>query len=189
MQIKQKDMWVRETKLKGCYIIQLDRYNDERGSFMETYNKFFYKNHSELNVTYVQDNLSVSNMYVLRGLHFQTGEHAQAKLVSVVKGSVLDVVVDIRVGSPTYGEHVSVHLSESNRKQVFVPKGFAHGFISLEMGSIFTYKCDNYYNKESESGIIFNDKDLDIDWKIPSELIVVSEKDLELPTFRDIKNS
>lgn len=180
-------MWIEETKLKGCYIISPRVFKDERGLFMETYNKLLFAGHEHLDVEYVQDNLSVSKKNTVRGLHFQTGEYAQAKLVSVAKGRVMDVVVDIRPESETFGEHISVFLTEENRKQLFVPRGFAHGFVALEDDTIFTYKCDNFYNKESEGGIIYNDSDLAIDWMDPNEELIVSEKDLELPKFKDLK--
>lgn len=180
-------MWIEETKLKGCYVITPRVFKDERGLFMETYNKLLYSGHEFLDIHYVQDNLSVSKKNTVRGLHFQRGQFAQAKLVSVAKGSVMDVVVDIRPNSKTFGEHISVFLTEENRKQLFVPRGFAHGFVALEDDTIFTYKCDNFYNKESESGIIYNDADLGIDWMDPNEELIVSEKDLLLPNFKNLK--
>jgi len=134
----------------------------------------------------VQDNESFSVKGTLRGLHYQKGEHSQAKLVRVIKGKVLDIVVDIRNESPTFGEHFSLELSEENKQQLFIPRGFAHGFVVLSDTAIFFYKCDNYYNKESEAGIIYNDKHLYIDWKISEDEIIISEKDLMLPKFDKI---
>ena len=180
-------MWIIETHLDGCYTIQPSKYKDERGSFMETYNKLRFHGHKDLDIEYVQDNLSVSKKNVIRGLHFQTGEYAQAKLVSVAKGSVMDVVVDLRPDSKTYGEHIKVHLSAENGRQLFVPRGFAHGFISLEDGTVFTYKCDNYYHKGSESGLLYNDPDLGIEWHDPNIEVIVNEKDLQLPKLKDLK--
>jgi dTDP-4-dehydrorhamnose 3,5-epimerase len=131
----------------------------------------------------VQDNESLSTRGVIRGLHFQTGEFAQAKLVRVVQGAVLDIAVDLRPESPTFCQYVGVELTEENKKQLFVPRGFAHGFSVLSKTAIFTYKCDNYYNKESERGIIYNDPTLNIDWKIEQEEAQLSEKDRKLPTL------
>lgn len=124
---------------------------------------------------------------VLRGLHYQRGEHAQSKLVRVIKGRVLDVVVDVRPNSETFGKHMAIELSEQNKKQFFVPRGFAHGFLVLEDETIFSYKCDNFYNKASEAGILFNDEDLAIDWTIDTRNLIISEKDLVLPKFKDAK--
>jgi dTDP-4-dehydrorhamnose 3,5-epimerase len=133
----------------------------------------------------IQDNQSFSKRGVLRGLHFQKGEFSQAKLVRVIQGEVLDIVVDIRQGSPTFGRNFSIVLSEENKKQLFIPRGFAHGFAVLSKEAQFFYKCDNYYNKASEGGIAYNDPVLNIDWNLDKEDIIVSEKDLELPSFSD----
>ena len=122
---------------------------------------------------------------VLRGLHYQTGNSAQAKLVRVVKGKVLDIAVDIRKESPTFGQYISIELTEENKKQIFVPRGFAHGFVVLSDTAILSYKCDNFYNKESEEGIIYNDTTLNIDWKLPPESLIISEKDIDLPSFEE----
>ncbi len=135
----------------------------------------------------MQDNESVSKYGVVRGLHFQTGVHGQTKLVRVVKGSVLDVVVDLRKGSPSFGKSFSIVLSGENKKQLFVPRGFAHGFSVLEDNTVFAYKCDGYYNKQSERGIVYNDATLAIDWHLSSTAMIISKKDLELPTFAGIK--
>ncbi|MBF8149010.1 dTDP-4-dehydrorhamnose 3,5-epimerase [Winogradskyella sp. F6397] len=176
-------MIAKETKLKGCFIIEPQVFEDKRGYFVENYNQKSFKKALGLDVNFVQDNESKSSKGVLRGLHYQTGKFAQAKLVRVIKGSVLDVVVDLRPKSPTFGEHVTIELSEQNKTQFFVPRGFAHGFLVLEDNTIFSYKCDNFYNKESEGGIIFNDEELGIDWKLSAQDLIISDKDKELPKF------
>lgn len=173
-------MIIKETKLRGCIIIEPTVFEDERGCFLESYNQTTFNQITGNNMNFVQDNESFSTKGVIRGLHFQKGEYAQAKLVRVIKGKVLDVVVDIRKKSSTFGQHVSVELSGKNKKQLFVPRGFAHGFIVLSETAIFSYKCDNYYNKSSESGIIYNDKSLNIDWKLNEQDFIISKKDLEL---------
>lgn len=177
-------MNAKETKLEGCFVIEPNVFNDDRGYFFESFNQKTFNKLVNQEVTFVQDNESFSSRGVLRGLHYQSGASAQAKLVRVVKGSVLDVAVDIREGSETYGQHVAVELSESNKKQLFVPRGFAHGFIVLSPTAIFSYKCDNFYNKASEGGIIYNDKDLNIDWRLDEKEFVISEKDLLLPNLK-----
>ncbi|MFD0834739.1 dTDP-4-dehydrorhamnose 3,5-epimerase [Mariniflexile aquimaris] len=179
-------MKIEETHLKGCFVITPKIFQDERGYFFESFNKNVFEQETGINVNFLQDNQSMSAKNVLRGLHFQTGEYAQAKLVQVIKGKVLDVCVDIRKKSPTFGQHFSIILDDKNRKQLYIPRGFAHGFLVLENKSIFSYKCDNFYNKESESGIIFNDKTLNIDWDFPEDQLIISEKDLKLPQFREL---
>jgi|SRR5690606_20078252 len=179
-------MNVKETKLKGCFIIEPKVFEDERGYFYESYNEKTFSDAIGHEVKFVQDNESFSTKGVLRGLHYQTDNYAQAKLVRVIKGSVLDVAVDIRKASETYGQYVSIELSEENKKQLFIPRGFAHGFVVLSDTAIFSYKCDNFYNRESESGIIFNDKDLNIDWRLTEEALILSEKDLQLPGFERV---
>ena len=179
-------MKVEETKLKGCYIIEPRVFNDDRGYFFESYNKEKFDAAIGQKVEFVQDNESFSVKGVLRGLHFQKGEHAQAKLVRVTQGEVLDVAVDLREDSPTYLQHVSVRLSADNKKQLFVPRGFAHGFIVLSDTVVFNYKCDNFYNKASEGGIIYNDSTLNIDWILKEEEYLVSEKDAILPTVKEL---
>jgi len=178
-------MTVKETKLKGCFILKPKVFEDSRGYFFESFNQNTFNKLIGESVNFIQDNESYSSKGVLRGLHYQAGEYAQAKLVRVVKGSVLDVAVDIREDSPTYGQHISIELSEENKKQIYIPRGFAHGFIVLSDTAIFSYKCDNFYNKESERGIIYNDKDLNIDWVLNKKEFIVSEKDLQLPILKE----
>ena len=176
-----------KTKLDGLVVLKPTIFKDNRGYFMESYNQ---KNINKLlgNVNFVQDNESESTRGVLRGLHFQKPPYTQAKLVRCLKGSVLDVVLDLRKDSKTYGIFETISLTEENKKQLFIPKGFAHGFIVLSKSAIFSYKVDNYYNSDSESGIIWNDPDLNIDWRINKAEIIVSEKDKNLPTFNEIIN-
>jgi dTDP-4-dehydrorhamnose 3,5-epimerase len=177
-------MIFKETKLKGCFIIEPALFNDARGLFYECYQKDKFENQLGKKVDFVQDNVSISKKGVLRGLHFQTRIHAQAKLVQVIKGEALDVVVDLRKESPSYGDHFKIRLTENDNKLLFIPKGMAHGFLALEDDTVFVYKCDNYYNKASEAGIIYNDIDLGVDWEYPSERILLSEKDQQLSTFK-----
>jgi dTDP-4-dehydrorhamnose 3,5-epimerase len=179
-------MKVKETQLEGCFIIEPKVFVDKRGKFFEVFNKEIFEDKTGLEIDFVQDNQSTSQRSVLRGLHMQKGMFSQAKLVSVVKGSVLDVAVDVRKDSPTFGKHFSIELSEKNNKQLFVPRGFLHGFVTLEDHTIFSYKCDNYYKSEAEEGVIFNDKDLNIDWKLGEDEIELSEKDANLPNFNTI---
>ena len=179
-------MKVEETYLKGCFVITPKVFKDERGYFLETFNEKVFSKETGIKPHFVQDNLSRSSEGVLRGLHFQEGDAAQAKLIQVIKGKVLDVCVDLRKESPTFGKHFSINLDGINKVQLYVPRGFAHGFIVLEDDTIFSYKCDNYYNKNSESGIIFNDKTLNINWNFPEEKITVSEKDKNLETFDNL---
>lgn len=176
-----------ETKLKGCFIIEPKVFEDKRGYFFESFNQNKFNELLGYQINFVQDNESFSSKGVLRGLHYQTGEFEQAKLVRVISGKVLDVVVDLRKDSATFGQHISVELSSENKKQLFVPRGFAHGFVVLSDTVIFTYKCDNFYNKESEAGIIYNDLNLGIDWLLNSEEILISEKDTQLPSFENAK--
>jgi dTDP-4-dehydrorhamnose 3,5-epimerase len=171
-----------ETKLKGAIIIESKVFADHRGYFFESYNKKHFADNG-ITADFVQDNESFSSRGTLRGLHYQAGEHAQAKLVRVIKGRVLDVAVDLREDSATYGQHVSVELSEDNKKLFFVPRGFGHGFVVLSETAIFSYKCDNFYNKASEGGIIYNDSTLNIDWGLEHKDMILSEKDTVLPAF------
>lgn len=176
-----------ETKLQGCFIVESNIIGDERGYFMESFNEKIFADGVGQEVHFVQDNQSFSKKGVLRGLHYQCGEHAQAKLVRVLQGEVLDVAVDIRPNSPTFGQHEAILLSAENQKQFFVPRGFAHGFIVLSETATFFYKCDNFYNKESEGGVLFNDAALNIDWQFPLEQCIISEKDQVLPTLENAK--
>jgi dTDP-4-dehydrorhamnose 3,5-epimerase len=177
----------KETKLKGCFVFESKIFKDNRGYFFESFNQELFNQAVGEKVDFVQDNQSFSTKGVLRGLHYQKGEHSQAKLVRVISGIVLDVAVDLRKKSKTYGQYISVELSENNRKQLFIPRGFAHGFIVLSNTAILSYKCDNFYNKDSEGGIYFNDNDLNIDWVLSKERILVSEKDIILPSFKSIQ--
>jgi dTDP-4-dehydrorhamnose 3,5-epimerase len=179
-------MKATETKLKGCFVIEPSVFNDDRGYFFESYNKEKFEELTGSTVNFVQDNESFSTKGVLRGLHFQKGAHAQAKLVRVTHGEVLDVAVDIRPDSETFLQVVTERLSAENKKQLFVPRGFAHGFIVLSDTVVFNYKCDNFYNKASEGGIIYNDETLHIDWLLDSKDFLVSEKDLVLPTVKEL---
>jgi dTDP-4-dehydrorhamnose 3,5-epimerase len=179
-------MVIEETYLKGCFLIKPKVFIDERGYFFESFNNEIFKKETGLSINFVQDNQSKSSKGVLRGLHFQTGIHAQAKLVRVIKGKILDVCVDLREDSSTFGKHFSVILDDKENKQLFIPKGFAHGFVVLENETIFAYKCDTFYNKASESGIIFNDKDLNINWNLSEDDFIISEKDKYLPTFKNV---
>lgn len=174
-------MIIEETPLKGCFVLTPRIFEDDRGYFFESFNENQFIKLIGQQINFVQDNQSYSFRGVVRAIHYQTGAHAQAKLVRVLKGKVLDVAVDLRKDSKTYGKHFSIELSEVNKKQLFIPRGFGHGFSVLSETAEFFYKCDNFYNKESEGGIIYNDKNLSIDWKLPSNEIKVSEKDLELP--------
>lgn len=179
-------MEIHKTPLKDCFIVKPTAFKDDRGYFLETFNQTHFQEVTGLSRAFVQDNQSSSSKGVLRGLHFQTGEMAQAKLVRVVKGSVLDVVVDLRRDSESFGKSFSVILDDLGHWQLYVPRGFAHGFITLSDESIFCYKCDNFYHRASEGGIIYNDATLAIDWHLPEEEFIVSEKDLQLPTFEEV---
>lgn len=181
-------MKIQETNLKGCFVISTNVFRDERGSFFESFNNHKFTISIGKEINFVQDNQSISSKGVLRGLHFQKGQYSQAKLIRVVKGKALDVCVDLRTESPTFGHHFKILLDDISCKQVFIPRGFAHGFLALEDDTILAYKCDNYYNKESESGIIFNDKFLNIDWEEPTENFILSKKDKELPRFESVLN-
>ncbi|KZS41456.1 dTDP-4-dehydrorhamnose 3,5-epimerase [Aquimarina aggregata] len=179
-------MEIEPSFIEGCFVIKPKEIKDSRGSFFETFTKKKFYKITGLQTDFVQDNQSISKKGVLRGLHFQKGTHAQAKLVRVISGEVLDVVVDLRSNSETYGKHFSIVLNDKNNYQLFIPRGFAHGFITLSERSVFSYKCDNYYYKSAESGIIYNDPKLNIDWRLDSSEIQLSEKDRELPFFKNI---
>ena len=168
-------MHVKESKLKGLFIIEPTVFKDDRGYFFESFNSKLFKDKTGYSNNFVQDNESKSQKNVLRGLHFQNPPFAQGKLVRVIKGSVLDVAVDIRNDSSTYGKHIKLVLSEQNKTMMYIPEGFAHGFLTLENDTIFSYKCTNYYNKSSEDCILWNDSTLAIDWLIDNPFL--SEKD------------
>ena len=179
-------MRVEQTPLKDCYIIHNTVFKDNRGYFFESFNQQKFAEQTGLDVHFVQDNQSASVRGVLRGLHFQKGEAAQAKLVRVLQGSVLDVAVDLRRESPTYGQHFAIELSDASNTQFFIPRGFAHGFLVLSDTAVFFYKCDNFYSKEAEGGLMYNDPQLNIDWGMPESELVLSEKDLKNPLLKDI---
>lgn len=181
-------MNVIKTDIEGLVVIEPKVFGDSRGYFFESYNSKAFEE-AVGDVTFVQDNESMSSYGVVRGLHYQKPPHAQAKLVRVVKGKVLDVAVDLRKDSPTFGRHVAVELSEENHRQLFIPRGFAHGFSVLSDEAVFQYKCDNYYAPHSEGAIAWDDPDLAIDWRIPAEMAILSEKDRNHPMFKDIKDS
>ncbi|MGV8815447.1 MAG: dTDP-4-dehydrorhamnose 3,5-epimerase [Gelidibacter sp.] len=175
-----------DTAIEGCFILEPKVFNDERGYFFESFNENQFRDLTNTDIHFVQDNQSFSKFGVLRGLHAQGGAHAQAKLVRVLCGEVLDVAVDIRNGSPTFGQHVTAILSAQNQKQFFVPRGFLHGFVVLSETAEFFYKCDNYYHKASEVGVRYDDPTLNIDWLLTKDQISVSEKDLILPKFNAV---
>lgn len=177
-------MNVQKTEIDGLLIIESNVFEDDRGYFFESYNKMRY-HEAGLNFDFVQDNISKSKKGAVRGLHYQVGEFAQGKLCQVILGEVLDVAVDIRFNSPTFGKHVSVILSEANKKQFWLPPGFAHGFSVLSDEAIFSYKCTQVYDKESERGILYSDPDLAIDWKIDDP--IVSVKDQNACRFKEIE--
>ena len=177
-------MNIIETAIKGVYIIEPKVFNDARGYFCETWKKEDFEANIG-KVDFIQDNESKSSYGVLRGLHYQKGSFSQAKLVRVIKGKVLDVAVDIRRHSPTFGQHVMAELSEDNKRQLFIPRGFAHGFLVLSEEAIFTYKVDNVYAPQAEAGIRWNDPQLKIDWPIEKMTVITSEKDLKAPAFSE----
>jgi len=176
-------MKLLETPLKDCYIIEPTIFNDNRGYFYEKFNEKRFEELTGMNGHFVQDNISKSSYGVLRGLHLQKGEHAQAKLVSCLEGKVFDVAVDLREDSPTFGKWFGVELTGENKLQFYVPRGFAHGFSVLSETAVFSYKCDNFYNKASEGGVLWNDPDLDINWQLPDSDIIISEKDMIMPSL------
>ena len=176
-------MTIEETPLKDCFIMHDKVHGDARGYFIETYNSRDFKAASGLEIEFVQDNQSRSSKGVLRGLHMQKGAAAQAKLVRVLEGLVLDIAVDLRKGSPSFGQHVAIELTADNRKQFFIPAGFAHGFLVLSAYATFFYKVDKFYEPGNEVGIMYNDKDLNIDWQLPTSELIFSEKDKTLGSF------
>ena len=179
-------MKITETKLKGCFIIEPTVFEDERGYFFESFNEKKLQEALGYIPNFVQDNQSKSSYGVVRGLHQQLGASAQAKLVRAIEGTLLDVVVDARKDSTTYGQSISVELSAENKKQLFVPRGFLHGFSVLSKEAVFFYKCDNFYDKTSEAGVNPLDADLNIDWKINKEDIILSDKDKYAPIFKKL---
>ncbi|SFW31259.1 dTDP-4-dehydrorhamnose 3,5-epimerase [Prevotellaceae bacterium HUN156] len=174
----------KETEIKGVYVIEPRVFNDARGYFFEAWKKAEFEEHVG-KIDFMQDNESKSSYGVLRGLHYQKGEYAQAKLVRVIKGKVLDVAVDLRKSSPTFGKYVMVELSDENKRQFFIPRGFAHGFLVLSDEAIFTYKVDNVYAPQAEAGIRWNDPDVGIEWPIDLNRVLTSEKDLVQPFLRE----
>ena len=179
-------MNIIETIFEGCFVLKPKIHEDKRGLFFESYQKNRLEEGIGKQINFVQDNISVSKKGVLRGLHYQTGEHAQAKLAQVLKGEVIDVVVDLRKRSKTFGKHFKLKLSSDNRMAIFIPKGIAHGFLALTDEVIFAYKCDQYYNPKAERGIVYNDQDLNIEWELPKYQINLSAKDLDLPSFKQL---
>jgi dTDP-4-dehydrorhamnose 3,5-epimerase len=175
-------MIIKETPIKGLLVIEPNVFEDERGYFMETYNKEVF-NKAGITNQFVQDNQSLSQKNVLRGLHFQKPPFSQAKLISVIKGSVLDVAVDLRKKSKTFGQHYLLELSETNKRLFYIPEGFAHGFLTLKDNTIFSYKCSNNYNKDSEDAIFWNDELLDINWEVENPIL--SEKDKKAQSFNN----
>jgi dTDP-4-dehydrorhamnose 3,5-epimerase len=171
------------TEIPDVVLCKPSIFKDARGYFLETYRKNSLEEFVGLELNFCQDNESKSTRGVLRGLHYQLPPYAQSKLVRVIKGTVLDIAVDIRKGSSTFGKHIAIELSEENKFQLLIPKGFAHGYVVLSDEAIFSYKVDNYYNNESESGIIYNDKMLGIDWNFHEEHLIISEKDKIQPTL------
>ena len=177
-------MEITNTNLKDCLIIQPDIFQDERGYFFESYNKQRFQEATGMNISFVQDNESQSQFGTVRGLHMQTGNASQAKLIRVVKGKVKDVVIDVRPESPSYKEKFEIELTEDNKTQLFVPRGFLHGFSVLSNTAIFSYKCDNYYKKEAETSVNPLDEELDINWGISWNQVIISEKDKNSQDFK-----
>ena len=182
-------MRAEETNLPGCFLIHDTFHGDHRGYFFESFNRKTFQDQTGLDINFVQDNQSRSQRGVLRGLHYQLGGYVQAKLVRVLQGKVLDVAVDLRKGSATFGKHVEVELSEDSHTQLFVPRGFAHGFVVLSEEAVFFYKCDNYYHKPSEGGILYNDPALAINWGLTETEIILSEKDKVQPLLHEVADS
>ncbi len=180
-------MKISETQIKGCYIIEPEIFKDNRGSFCELFKRDSLEKVIGHKIDFVQENQSISRKGVLRGMHFQKGSAAQAKLVHVTKGEVLDVVVDLRPTSSSFGQHFKMKLSGENKLSLFIPRGMAHGFLALEENTVFTYKCDNYYNPEMENGLKYNDPDVNIDWEYPSSQMILSKKDLRLLSLKDLQ--
>jgi len=179
-------MKIETTAFKDCFIIHDTVFKDSRGYFFESFNRQKFLDATGIDANFIQDNQSASVKGVLRGLHFQKGEFAQAKLVRVLQGKVLDVAVDIRKNSSTFGQHISIELSDESNTQMYIPRGFAHGFVVLSERAVFFYKCDNFYNKNSESGVMYNDPDLKIDWQLSAEELILSDKDKQNLLLKDL---
>lgn len=177
---------LEQTPLKDCFLLKPTVFRDHRGTFLESFSQRRFEEVTGLQMNFVQDNQSSSTKGVLRGLHFQKGKYAQSKLVRTVVGKVLDVVIDLRPDSPTFKQSFKAILSDENHHQLFVPAGFAHGFLTLSEKSVFAYKCDQYFNKESDAGVYFNDPVFNIDWEFPEDKMILSEKDKNLPTFEEL---
>ena len=177
---------VEKTPLKDCFLLKPSVFTDHRGTFQESFSQQRFEETTGLHLNFVQDNQSTSKRGVLRGLHFQTGVFAQSKLVRCVMGEILDVVVDLRPNSPTFKKSYKAILSSDNYHQLFFPAGFAHGFLTLSEASVFAYKCDQYYNREADAGILWNDPELAINWNFPEDELILSEKDANLPTLKEL---
>ncbi|TRX70950.1 dTDP-4-dehydrorhamnose 3,5-epimerase [Carboxylicivirga sp. M1479] len=181
-------MEIIKTNIHNLLIIKPEVFEDPRGFFTESYVENKYKE-AGINANFVQDNISKSTYGVVRGLHYQLAPYSQAKLIQVLEGKVLDVAVDLRKNSPTFGQHYAVELSADNKLQFYIPQGFAHGFSVLSESAILSYKCDNYYSQEAERGIVYNDASLAIDWKIPTDEAIISSKDRILPSFKEAEHN
>ena len=179
-------MEIIKTNIEGLLVIQPRVFADARGFFFESYNEKMYRENG-IDIRFCQDNQSKSGYGVIRGLHYQLNPHSQSKLVSVIRGAVWDVAVDLRKNSPTFGQWYGVELTEDNHTQFLIPQGFAHGFSVLSETALFTYKCDNLYHPEVDGGLMFNDPDLNIDWKIPVDKAIISDKDMKHPLLKDLK--
>lgn len=180
-------MKITQTKLKGCFIVEPQVFKDDRGYFFESYNHQKFKEATGLDLVFLQDNQAKSQYGVIRGLHLQRNPSLQAKFLRVLEGKILDVAVDVRLNSPTYGEHFAIELSAENNLQLFIPHGFAHGYSVLSETAVVAYKCDTVYDKESEDGIYLFDEDLNIDWRVPNEDAILSDKDKNQASFADFK--
>lgn len=178
-------MKIKQTPLKDCYIIEPTIFEDDRGYFFEKFNEKKFEELTGMNGHFVQDNISKSSYGVVRGIHLQKGEHAQAKLVSCLEGRVWDVVVDLREDSPTFGKWFGIELTAENKIQLYIPRGFGHGFSVLSENAVFSYKCDNFYNKKSEGNVLFNDPELQVDWKLEEKDMILSEKDKDASLFKE----
>jgi dTDP-4-dehydrorhamnose 3,5-epimerase len=181
-------MEIKKTNIPNLLVIKPEVFSDPRGFFLESYTESRYKN-AGIGANFIQDNISKSTYGVIRGLHYQLAPYSQSKLIHVLEGKVLDVAVDLRKNSPTFGQHFAVELSAENKLQFFIPQGFAHGFSVLSETAIVTYKCDNYYSQEAERGIAYNDAKLNIDWKIPADKAIISSKDSILPSFDEAEHN